>query len=137
MPKSDLFEVIEIPDMCLHQNKCLPTKSNGCYLSLIKRKKVTRLDSKQLIIMAENRKLFGDLKLRKNRVRTGKSLKKQNSVKVQSAKPKEKRSNDIILLVDIGFPHYVSCFVLSLLLVTVIFRLNVYHSIHIHRYCDV
>lgn len=100
VPKTDLFEIIDIPDMCLHQNKCLSAKANGCYLSLIKRKKVTRLDAKQLIIMAENRKLFGDVNLRKNRVRTGtKSMRKQNSVKPHSAKPKEKRSHDIVLLV--------------------------------------
>lgn len=86
--------------MCLHQNKCLAAKSNGCYLSLIKRKKMTRLDAKQLIIMAENRKLFGDVKLRENRVRTGiKSMKKLESAKARKERPREKRSNNIEILV--------------------------------------
>lgn len=60
IPKSDVFEVVDIPDMCLYQNKCLTAKSTGCFLSLIKRKQITRLDEKHLITMAEKRGLFGD-----------------------------------------------------------------------------
>lgn len=61
---------------------------------------MTRLDAKQLIIMAENRKLFGDVKLRENRVRTGiKSMKKLESAKARKERPREKRSNNIEILV--------------------------------------
>lgn len=132
VPKTDLFEIVDIPDMCLHQNKCLTAKSNGCYLSLIKRKKVTRLDAKQLIIMAENRKLFGDVKLRNNRLRTGnKSMKKQNSIKPRSARPREKRSHDIVLLVTDGMV-FTCCFARYLFIRNEsYFRSNDYRSTHI------
>lgn len=46
--------------MCSYQNKCLTAKSTGCFLSLIKRKQITRLDEKHLIAMAEKRGLFSD-----------------------------------------------------------------------------
>lgn len=52
------FEVVDIPDMCLYQNKCLTAKSKCCFLSLIKRKHIKRLDEKHLIAMAEKRNLF-------------------------------------------------------------------------------
>lgn len=55
VPKTDIFESIDIPDMCAYQNKCIEIKSAGCFLSLIKRKKITRLDEKHLILMAEKR----------------------------------------------------------------------------------
>lgn len=100
VPKTDIFESIEIPDMCLYQNKCIESKSTGCFLSLIKRKKVTRLDEKHLILMAEKRGLFGDTNPKKERARIqNRSVKKEEHVYVQPVKIKRKRSEEIALLV--------------------------------------
>lgn len=60
VPKTDLFETIPIPDVCAYQDGCLQLTETGCFLSLIKRKRVTRMDEKYLIVMAERRGLFGD-----------------------------------------------------------------------------
>lgn len=92
----------EIPDMCAYQNKCIDTKSAGCYLSLIKRKKITRLDEKHLILMAEKRGLFGETSPKKERARIqSRSAKKEEHVAVQPVKIKRKRSEEIALLVGI------------------------------------
>lgn len=56
-----------IPDFCPYRNKCRINKSAECHLTLIRRKKITRLDEKQLILMAEQRGLFGEIDLRKER----------------------------------------------------------------------
>lgn len=107
VPKTDLFEAVDIPDMCVYQNKCLTKKSTGCFLSLIKRKKVIRLDEKQLILMAEKRKLFGDAKPKEERARIrNKNVKKQSSTLIQSAKLKRKKSEDVALLVKFKILFY-------------------------------
>lgn len=100
VPKTDIFEMIDIPDMCLYQNKCIESKSTGCFLSLIKRKKVTRLDEKHLILMAENRGLFGDINPKKERARIqNRNVKKEERI-VHPVKIKRKRSEEIALLVS-------------------------------------
>lgn len=104
VPKTDIFETIDIPDMCQYQNKCIEAKSAGCFLSLIKRKKVTRLDEKHLILMAEKRGLFGETNPKKERARIqSRSAKKEEHVSVQPVKIKRKRSEEIALLVGIHF----------------------------------
>lgn len=60
IPKTDLFEVVPVPDVCTYQDQCVQFGDTGCFLSLIKRKRVTRMDEKYLIVMAERRGLFGD-----------------------------------------------------------------------------
>ncbi|XP_031633541.1 uncharacterized protein LOC116347169 [Contarinia nasturtii] len=101
VPKTDIFESIDIPDMCMYQNKCIDAKSSGCFLSLIKRKKITRLDEKHLILMAEKRGLFGDTNPKKERARIqSRSTKKEEHVSIQPVKIKRKRSEEIELLVD-------------------------------------
>lgn len=90
--------------MCAYQNKCIETKSGGCFLSLIKRKKVTRLDEKHLILMAEKRGLFGETNPKKERARIqSRSAKKEEHISVQPVKIKRKRSEEIALLVGIRF----------------------------------
>lgn len=112
IPKTDLFEIVKIPDMCIYQNKCFEEKSAGCFLSLIKRKKITRLDEKHLILMAEKRGLFGDTNPKKERVRIqNKSVKKDENINIKPAKVKRKKSEDIALLVS-GQMH-ISLFMLS------------------------
>lgn len=104
VPKTDIFEMIEIPDMCMYQNKCIESKSAGCFLSLIKRRKITRLDEKHLILMAEKRGLFGDTNPKKERARIqSRSTKKEEHVSVQPVKIKRKRSEEIALLVSVLF----------------------------------
>lgn len=61
-----MFEAIDIPDLCLYQDKCINLKDYGCFLSLIKRKHIIRLDEKYLIIMAEKRGLFGETSPKKS-----------------------------------------------------------------------
>lgn len=102
VPKTDIFESIEIPDMCLYQNKCINSKLAGCFLSLIKRKKITRLDEKHLILMAEKRGLFGDTNPKKERARIqNKRVKKIEHINVPMVNIKRKRSEEIALLVNI------------------------------------
>lgn len=104
VPKTDIFEAVDIPDMCAYQNKCIEAKSAGCFLSLIKRKKITRLDEKHLILMAEKRGLFGETNPKKERARIqSRSAKKEEHVSVQPVKIKRKRSEEIALLVGIRF----------------------------------
>lgn len=102
IPKTDIFESIAIPDMCLYQNKCIESKSAGCFLSLIKRKKITRLDEKHLILMAEKRGLFGDTNPKKELARMqSRSAKRDERTHVQPVKIKRKRSEEIALLVSV------------------------------------
>lgn len=90
--------------MCAYQNKCIEIKSASCFLSLIKRKKITRLDEKHLILMAEKRGLFGETNPKKERARIQiRSVKKEEHVSIQPIKIKRKRSEEIALLVGVLF----------------------------------
>ncbi|KAK3914668.1 Putative methyltransferase NSUN7 [Frankliniella fusca] len=48
-----------LPDMCPHSDSCLTTSEEGCFLALIKRKEIVRMDANYMIKMAEARGLFG------------------------------------------------------------------------------
>ncbi|XP_063232275.1 putative methyltransferase NSUN7, partial [Bacillus rossius redtenbacheri] len=56
LPDCDLFQLGELPDVC---GECFRLDDEGCYLALIRRKEITRLDAKYMIKMAEMRGLFG------------------------------------------------------------------------------
>ncbi|XP_039966403.1 uncharacterized protein LOC120778596 [Bactrocera tryoni] len=58
LPDADEFMCENIPDICINQDGCIKQHSIGCYLSLIKRTKITQLNAKYLIKMAEARGLF-------------------------------------------------------------------------------
>nr|XP_036216388.1 uncharacterized protein LOC106617935 [Bactrocera oleae] len=58
LPDADEFMCENIPDICINQDSCIKQHSIGCYLSLIKRTKITQLNAKYLIKMAEARGLF-------------------------------------------------------------------------------
>lgn len=60
VPQTDVFEVSQIPDFCLNKDNCVMKRADGCFLSLIKRKELVRMDSKYLIQIAELRGIFGD-----------------------------------------------------------------------------
>ncbi|XP_037820397.1 uncharacterized protein LOC119609621 [Lucilia sericata] len=59
LPEIDEFVFIDLPDLCKNQDNCLQTQDNGCFLSLLQRKSITRLNAKYLIQTAEKRGLFG------------------------------------------------------------------------------
>ncbi|XP_053954013.1 uncharacterized protein LOC128860477 [Anastrepha ludens] len=58
LPDIDEFTCEDIPDICINQDNCMKQHSTGCYISLIKRAKITQLNAKYLIKMAEARGLF-------------------------------------------------------------------------------
>ena len=50
VPQTDLFETMDIPDLCDNKDNCVNDKNyQGCFLSLLKRKEIVRMDSKYLI----------------------------------------------------------------------------------------
>ncbi|XP_065361983.1 uncharacterized protein LOC135955560 [Calliphora vicina] len=59
LPDIDEFICVDLPDLCKNQDNCLRTQDNGCFLSLLQRKDITRLNAKYLIQTAEKRGLFG------------------------------------------------------------------------------
>lgn len=72
-------------------------------MALVKRKHVTRLDEKFLILMAERRGLFGDLTNEKGKQRPPtKSSKKEDKIKSAPSKVKRHKVDDISILVYDG-----------------------------------
>lgn len=109
IPKTDLFETVDLPDFCLYQDKCINFKEQGCFLALIKRKLITHLDEKYLILMAEKRGLFGDTSPKKGRMRPPtKTIKKEEKPKPPKV-TKRKKSDDMNILVErINHPTHAS-----------------------------
>lgn len=120
--------------MCLYQNKCMREKSTGVFLSLIKRKKITRLDEKHLILMAEKRGLFGDTNPKKERARIQSRSAKKDEHIIQPVKIKRKRSEEIALLVNDYDEKVLISRLISIDLNSFHSnRLIVYHNTHIHH----
>lgn len=101
--------MVDLPDFCLYQDKCVNLKEQGCFLALIKRKMVTHLDEKYLILMAERRGLFGDTNPKKSRMRPPtKTIKKEEKPKPPKVS-KRRKSDDMNLLVErIATPTHAS-----------------------------
>ncbi|KAI9588714.1 hypothetical protein GQX74_004559 [Glossina fuscipes] len=59
IPDVDEFVCVDIPNMCKNRDNCLKSRLTGCFLSLLRRKNITKLNAKFLIRMAEKRGLFG------------------------------------------------------------------------------
>ncbi|XP_046810001.1 uncharacterized protein LOC111679696 [Lucilia cuprina] len=76
LPEIDEFVSIDLPDLCKNQDNCLQTHDNGCFLSLLQRKSITRLNAKYLIQTAEKRGLFG--KAEDSKILKSKQLKSQD-----------------------------------------------------------
>lgn len=76
LPDIDEFICIDIPDLCKNQDNCIKNIHNDCFLSLMQRKKITRLNAKYLIQTAEKRGLFG--KTEDNKTIKTKQLKSQD-----------------------------------------------------------
>lgn len=102
IPQTDIFEMIDLPDICLNRDECVNFEEHGSYLALVKRKEVTRFDSKYLIKMAETRGLFGDTKPKTARPKVQKKIEKKEAEileKLAGKKLKRKKS-DISVLVS-------------------------------------
>ncbi|XP_065079450.1 uncharacterized protein LOC135702356 [Ochlerotatus camptorhynchus] len=97
VPLSDQFETIEVPDFCPNRDSCLDFVEDGVFLSLIKRKEVTRLDSKYLIKIAEVRGIFGDTNGNEARTnvkvvkRSDKKSEEQEAIEIGNRKRRLKR----------------------------------------------
>jgi hypothetical protein len=115
VPNTDLFENVKLPDLCKNRDKCLNLATQGCYIALMQRKEIVRLDSKYLIKMAEVRGIFGDADKKKMKSSTQKRAeKKAEELKVaaeeqskQSLK-RSKSSNIQDLITRINTPTHAS-----------------------------
>ncbi|XP_044758073.1 uncharacterized protein LOC123316146 isoform X2 [Coccinella septempunctata] len=88
VPETDLFDTPDLPCLCPEETNC--KMENGCYLALIQRKKVLKLDNKYMIQMAEQRGLFGSNTSNSSKQKGSKqSRKKQQNAKQE---PKQKRT---------------------------------------------
>lgn len=59
IPDTEQFVVGEVPEFCLNEEKCVKFNSLGCYVSLLHRKQISKLDEKRLMKIAENKRLTG------------------------------------------------------------------------------
>jgi hypothetical protein len=87
VPDTDIYEVCQIPDFCMNKDNCILASKEGCFLSLIRRKEIIRMDSKYLIQIAELRGIFGD----KDRPKKVKSKAQLRAEKKQEAALKAAR----------------------------------------------
>lgn len=100
VPKTDIFEIVDVPDFCQYHDACINFGDHGLYLALMKRKVITRLDEKYLISMAERRGLFGDVNPKRAKTRpVTRSIKKDDG-HTSSKKAKRKKNEDISVLLD-------------------------------------
>lgn len=100
VPKTDIFELIDMPDFCQYHDNCINFKEHGLYLALIKRKIITRLDEKYLISMAERRGLFGDVNPKRAKTRPVTRSSKKDDNRKSLKKAKRKKNEDISVLLD-------------------------------------
>lgn len=87
VPLTDVFENSPIPDFCLNKDNCVMKRADGCFLALLKRKEIVRMDSKYLIQIAELRGIFGD----KDKPKKTKSKAQMRAEKKQEAAMKKAR----------------------------------------------
>jgi len=91
VPDTDIFNMPELPSLCPNDNSCINFKKEGCYLALIQRKEIIRLDDKYMIQMAENRGLFGSTTTQGTvKSKTSKSMKKKQEKDAKRPKPRKK-----------------------------------------------
>lgn len=101
VPLTDLFEISELPDICLNQDKCLNPRQEGVFFSLLKRKEVTRLDAKYMIKIAETRGVFGNTNLKlKSKVKiTNKKPEKKIEIEEKSNRRFKRKKSDVEILI--------------------------------------
>ncbi|XP_055384339.1 uncharacterized protein LOC129613998 [Condylostylus longicornis] len=109
VPKTDEFLISNLPDVCANRDKCLDFNILGCYISLIHRKQITKLDAKQLIRMAEAKGLFGNADRKKSAKKTTKKAEKRTEKrKVDPDKQKIKKTDIDSLIQRINQPTHAS-----------------------------
>ncbi|XP_059608104.1 uncharacterized protein LOC132255948 [Phlebotomus argentipes] len=102
VPPTDIFEIVDLPDICLNRDQCLSLEEHGSYLALAKRKEITRFDSKYLIKMAETRGLFGDTKPKTARAKPQKKIEKKEVEILEklSGKKLKRKKSDLSVLIN-------------------------------------
>ncbi|XP_057669739.1 uncharacterized protein LOC130901991 isoform X1 [Diorhabda carinulata] len=83
VPDTDIFDNCQLPILCPSEScKGFQKEVCGCFLALLQRKEIIRLDDKYMIKMAENRGLFGS---NNNSIKT----KSMRSVRRKAEKPEK------------------------------------------------
>ncbi|GAB0093934.1 Ubiquitin-protein ligase E3A, N-terminal zinc-binding domain [Sergentomyia squamirostris] len=102
VPPTDIFEIVDLPDICLNRDQCLNLEEHGSYLALARRKEITRFDSKYLIKMAETRGLFGDSKPKTGRAKIQKKVEKKEVEILEklAGKQLKRKKSDISVLIN-------------------------------------
>ncbi|KAF2905256.1 hypothetical protein ILUMI_00907 [Ignelater luminosus] len=110
VPNCDLFDKPQLPDLCPNSECCLKLQDEGCYLALLQRKEVIRLDNKYMIQMAEVRGLFGSNSNTSGRTKgsRGSKSKKQEKRPASPAPVKTKRKTKYIEFDRIAAPTLAS-----------------------------
>uniref|UniRef100_A0AAR5PJ68 SAM-dependent MTase RsmB/NOP-type domain-containing protein n=1 Tax=Dendroctonus ponderosae TaxID=77166 RepID=A0AAR5PJ68_DENPD len=90
VPDTDIFTTPDLPNLCPNENSCINFRKEGCFLSLIQRKEIIRLDDKYMIQMAENRGLFGSTTTQSTVKSKGSKASRKNREKSER-KPKSRK----------------------------------------------
>ncbi|KAK9884452.1 hypothetical protein WA026_007296 [Henosepilachna vigintioctopunctata] len=91
VPDTDLFDNLELPYLCPGEVNC--KMENGCYLALLQRKQVLRLDNKYMIQMAEQRGLFGSTSNTSSKQKSNKQSRKRIKLLNRKSNRRDSRRN--------------------------------------------
>ncbi|XP_050509383.1 uncharacterized protein LOC126886472 isoform X3 [Diabrotica virgifera virgifera] len=95
VPDTDIFNNCNLPMLCPSEScKGFQKEVCGCYLALLQRKEIIRLDDKYMIQMAENRGLFGNSNTRAVKTKSVRTIRRkaEKPEKTEVAKKKLKDS---------------------------------------------
>ncbi|XP_072390676.1 uncharacterized protein [Diabrotica undecimpunctata] len=101
VPDTDIFNNCNLPMLCPSEScKGFQKEVCGCYLALLQRKEIIRLDDKYMIQMAENRGLFGNSNTRAVKTKSVRTIRRkaEKPEKTEVAKKKLKDSEGEDLL---------------------------------------
>ncbi|XP_076252212.1 uncharacterized protein LOC143191222 isoform X1 [Rhynchophorus ferrugineus] len=122
IPDTDIFINSELPNLCPSENSCINYKKEGCFLALIQRKEIVRLDDKYMIQMAENRGLFGS-NTSANTAKSKSSRASKKKQQKQEKKPKLRRKLNDAEIDRIAAPTYT-------------YLSHTQHNLHMCRRCQ-
>lgn len=94
VPDTDLFEVCQLPDFCLNKDNCVADAKDGCFLSLLRRKEIIRMDSKYLIQIAELRGIFGKEGPKKTKSKAQMRAEKKQEAAIKAAREALERQKE-------------------------------------------
>nr|XP_015839699.1 PREDICTED: uncharacterized protein LOC659893 isoform X2 [Tribolium castaneum] len=95
VPETDIFDVPILPHLCPSDTSCINYEKEGCFLALLQRKQVIRLDNKYMIQMAENRGLFGRTSSSSTKTKGGKTARKKQEKEVKQPPKSKRRIKDL------------------------------------------